>query len=79
MASEVEAFKLQEESKGNLFTAWMASGIKVARTWSRLLCGTWEPVVLMLREKLKWGDPIRVRVPMQGTGAEQSVVGRKAL
>jgi len=33
----------------------------------------------MLREKLKWGDPIRVRVLMRGTGAEQSVVGEKVL
>jgi len=32
----------------------MASGIEVARTWHRLLCGTWEPVTLMIREKLKW-------------------------
>jgi hypothetical protein len=33
----------------------------------------------MLREKLKWVDPIRVRVLMRGTGAEQSVVGKKVL
>ena len=33
--------------------AWVASGIKAARTCCRLLCGTWEPVVLMIREKLK--------------------------
>jgi hypothetical protein len=33
----------------------------------------------MLREKLKWEDPIRVRVLMRGTGAEQSVVGEKVL
>jgi len=29
---------------------------------------------LMLREKLKWDDPMRVRVPMQGTGTDQLVV-----
>jgi hypothetical protein len=28
----------------------------------------------MIREKLKWEDPMRERVPMRGTGAEQSVV-----
>jgi hypothetical protein len=33
----------------------------------------------MRREKLKWEDPIRVRVPMRGTGAEQSIVGWKVL
>ena len=26
----------------------------MAQTWYRLLCGTWEPVTLMIREKLKW-------------------------
>jgi len=33
----------------------------------------------MIREKLKWEHPIRVRVLMRGTGAEQSVVGEKVL
>jgi len=33
----------------------------------------------MKREKLKWVGPIRVRVPMQGTGAEQPVIGKKVL
>jgi hypothetical protein len=33
----------------------------------------------MLKEKLKWEDPIRVRVLMRDTGAEQSVVGEKVL
>src|SRR4030042_2537001 len=46
--------QLQDKSRGNLFTAWTASGIKVARTRTRLLCGTREPVVPMIREKFKW-------------------------
>jgi hypothetical protein len=33
----------------------------------------------MLREKPKRMDSARVRVPMRGTGAEQLVVGMKAL
>jgi hypothetical protein len=45
---------LQDKLRGNLFTAWAASGIKMAWTWYRLLCGTWEPVGPMLREELKW-------------------------
>ena len=45
---------LRDKSRGILFTAWAASGIKVARPWIRLLYGTWEPVVPMLREKSKW-------------------------
>ncbi len=37
-----------------LFTVRAASGMKVARTRSWLLCGTWEPVVSMPRENRKW-------------------------
>jgi len=33
----------RDQSGGNLFTARAASGMKAARTRSRLLCGTWEP------------------------------------
>jgi hypothetical protein len=33
----------------------------------------------MPREKLKREAPARARVPMRGTGAEQSVVGVKVL
>jgi hypothetical protein len=33
----------------------------------------------MLREKLKREVPARARVPMRGTGAEQSIVGMKVL
>jgi hypothetical protein len=34
--------------------AQVASGMKAARMRSRLLCGTWEPVTPMPREKRKW-------------------------
>ncbi len=44
---------LRDKAGGNLFTARSASGIKAARTQSGLLCGTWEPVVLMRRENRK--------------------------
>ena len=43
----------RDKSGSNLLTGQMASGIKVARTRFRLLCGTWEPVTPMLREKHK--------------------------
>jgi hypothetical protein len=33
----------------------------------------------MRREKSKWAAPTRMSVPKRGTGAEQSVVGMKAL
>jgi hypothetical protein len=38
--------------------------------------GTCQP---MQREKSKWEAPTRMRVPKRGTGAEQLVVGMKAL
>jgi len=37
------------------------------------------PVAPMRRKKLKREAPARARVPMRGTGTEQSVVGMKAL
>jgi len=43
------------------------------------LCGTWEPVAPMRREKSKWVAPMRARVPMRGTGAGQLVVVMKVL
>jgi hypothetical protein len=50
----------REEPGGNLSTAQAASGMKAARTRSRLLCGTWEPVTSMLREPRKGKPPERV-------------------
>jgi hypothetical protein len=55
MASKLRVLGgLQDKSRGSLFIVWVASGIEMAWTWSRLLYGTWEPVVSMLREKFKW-------------------------
>src|SRR5512144_156493 len=34
----------REEPGGSLSTGQVAPGMKVARAWSRPLCGTWEPV-----------------------------------
>jgi hypothetical protein len=50
----------RDQSGGNLSTAQAASGMEAARTWSRLLCGTWEPVTSMLREPRKGKPPERV-------------------
>ena len=44
----------RDEFGSDLLTDRMASGTKVARTRSRLLCGTWEPVAPMPRENRKW-------------------------
>lgn len=44
----------REKPKRGLLRAWVASGIKVARSCIWLSCGTWEPVVSMAREKSKW-------------------------
>jgi len=46
--------RTQDKCRGGLLTVCATSGIKAARTWTRLLYGTWEPVVPMLREKSKW-------------------------
>jgi hypothetical protein len=35
----------------DLLTVRAVTGVEVARVVFRLLCGTWEPSVLMLREK----------------------------
>ena len=43
----------RDKSGRNLFTDRTASGIKAARTRVRLLCGTWEPVTPMSRERCK--------------------------
>ena len=43
----------RDEHGSDVCTARAASGIKVARTRIRLLCGTWEPVIPMQRENLK--------------------------
>ena len=47
----------QDKSGRCLLTARSASGMEVARVRSGLLCGTWEPVTPMLREKLKGEHP----------------------
>ena len=43
-----------DKSGGDLLTAQTAAGMKAARAWLRLLCGTWEPVASMRRESAKW-------------------------
>jgi hypothetical protein len=75
----------RDESGGYLSTAQVVSGMKVARAWSRLLRGTWEPVVPTLSPAVGWwreGGPqaattVRGRVPARGTGADRLVVAMK--
>lgn len=43
----------RDKLEGSLLTARAASGIKMARARIRPLCGTWEPVAVMLREEPK--------------------------
>ena len=79
---------LWDKSDGCLLTGQAVSGMKVARAWSWLLCGTWEPVAPrpqtasgagVARGRVWEGDPraaetVRGRVPMWGTGADRLVV-----
>jgi hypothetical protein len=53
---------------GDLLTAQATSGMKAARTRYRLLCGTWEPVALMLREKRKWRSHKRLSTEAERRG-----------
>src|SRR5215831_9127626 len=66
------------------------SGMEAARAWSRLWCGTWEPVALTLTavhwtelvSRPREGGPqaettARGRVPTRGTGADRPVVAVK--
>ena len=83
----VESFP-RDEPGGSLLTGQVVPGMKVARAWSWLLCGTWEPVAprpwaasgAALARGRSWkGDlqaagTARSRVPMRGTGADRLVV-----
>jgi hypothetical protein len=77
---------------GYLFTALAVSGIKGARAWLRRWCGTWEPVVPIVRSvQLDFWSPwpeegelqaeatVRGRVPLRSTGTDRLVVAMKAL
>ena len=63
-----------------LFTARMASGMKAAGTWYRLLCGTWETVAPMSREKRKrrprkrWSTDAEHRGGLPSSSDEVSVM-----
>jgi len=73
----------------NLPTAQVVPGIKVARAWLRLWCGTWEPVAPKAMVGLghrparpSKGEPqvvetARGRVPTRGTGTGRLVVVMK--
>jgi hypothetical protein len=82
----------RDEPGGCLLIGQAVSGVKVARAWSGLSCGTWEPVAPS-RRSAHWtlgpsgrrpGVPqaagtARGRVPVRGTGADRPVVAVRAL
>jgi hypothetical protein len=82
----------REEPGGCLLIGQVVSGIKVARAWSGLLCGTREPVAPIGRSAsgavvaCGWSSGARTlssrsargRVVMRGTGADLTVVAVKA-
>jgi hypothetical protein len=59
---------LQDESGRSLLMARMASGMEMARVRSGLLCGTWEPVTSMLREKRKEANSKRESTDAENRG-----------
>ncbi len=75
---------LRDEHGGNLPTAHVASGMKVARAWFRLLCGTREPAprycdqaALVTKGDPQAAETARGRVPRRCAGADRPVVARK--
>jgi len=71
----------RDELGGNLLTARVVSGLKVARARFRLWCGTWEPALRYRpavggrRERdLQAAETARGRVAMRGAGADRLVV-----
>src|SRR6266508_6817985 len=82
---------VRDEPGGCLLIGQVVSGMKVARAWSWLRCGRWEPVVPRPRAASgaalacgrAWkGDPraaetVRGGVPMRGTGADRLVVAAR--
>jgi hypothetical protein len=83
--TEVESLP-REEPGGNLLTAQVVSGIKVARSWFRPWCGTWEPGLRhcdrrsgvgtrwLREEEPQAAETARGRVPVRSTGADRLVV-----
>ena len=84
---------LRDEPGGSLLTGQVVPGVKVARAWSGLSCGTREPVAPMGRPAsgavlaCGWSSGARTpssrsargRVVMRGTGADLTVVAMKVL
>jgi hypothetical protein len=82
-----------DQPGGCLLTGQAVPGVKAARAWSGLSCGTREPVAPMGRPAsgavLSYGRPSGARTPssrsargrvvMRGTGADRPVVAVKAL
>lgn len=80
------AIHARDESGGDLCVGLAVSGIKMARAWSGLWCGTWEPVASTTcgqvssghREGERQGaETPRCGVPVRGTGADRPVVAVK--
>src|ERR687891_1340072 len=54
-----DALESRDESGGCLLTGQVVSGVEVARAWSWLLCGTWEPVAPSRRSAHWTGGSLR--------------------
>ena len=84
---------LWDQPGGSLLTGQVVPGVKAARAWSGLSCGTREPVAPMGRlasgavlacgrssgARTPSSRSVRGRVVMRGTGADRPVVAGKAL
>src|SRR6266496_3330759 len=83
--------RVRDEPGGCLLSGQVVSGMEVARAWSGLRCGRWEPVVPRPRTASgaasacgrlwkgapRAAEPVRGGVPMRGTGADRLVVAMR--
>src|ERR1039458_935213 len=83
-----DSLRPRDESGGGLLTGQVVSGVEVARAWSGLLHGTWDPVVpspraacgAVLARGCWWkrgsraAESVRGELVLRGTGADRPVV-----
>jgi hypothetical protein len=69
----------RDQSNGNLKVGLTASGIEVARPFCRRGYMELGNLSSRCQGRNSSGEPVRVRVPMRGTGAESCVVALKGL
>jgi hypothetical protein len=70
--------RVRDESGGCLLIGQVVSGVEVARAWSGLRCGTWEPVVPRPRAAsgAAWACPTTRTSPLRPLAGDGAALGR---